>query len=189
MLAAEALSVPYTIRYALCMPSAGSVIHEARRRSGLSQAELARRAEVSQPVISAYERGRREPGLPMLTKLVEATGHTLRLDLVAGSSQPRGLPDTPIGRRLRRRRAAIVEAARRRKASNVRVFGSVARGTDTPNSDIDLLVDLAPDVGLIGLIGLERELAELLGRPVEVVPARNLKATLAPTVLAEAIPL
>ena len=171
------------------MPSAGSVIQEARRRSGLSQAELARRADVSQPVISAYERGRREPGLPMLTKLIEATGHTLRLDLVAEPGQRHGLPDTPMGRRLRRRRTAIIETASRRKASNVRVFGSVARGTDTSNSDIDLLVDLDPHVGLIGLIGLERELAELLGRPVDVVPVRSLKSALAPTILSEAIPL
>ncbi len=95
-----------------------------------------------------------------------------------------------MGRRLRRRRAAIIEAARRRKASNVRVFGSVSRGADTQDSDVDLLVDLASDVDrLLGLIGLERELAELLGRPVDVVPARSLKAALAPTVLAEAIPL
>ncbi len=125
----------------------------------------------------------------MLTKLIEATGHTLRLDLVAVPGQPRGLPDTPMGRRLRRRRTAIIETASRRKASNVRVFGSVARGTDTTNSDLDLLVDLDPHVGLIGLIGLERELAELLGRPVDVVPVRSLKSALAPTILSEAIPL
>jgi uncharacterized protein len=169
--------------------SAGSLLLDARHRAGLSQAELARRAGVSQPVISAYEHGRREPALPMLTKLVEATGHSLQVDLVVSGSQPRGLPDTPLGRRLRRRRGAIVETAARRKASNVRVFGSVARGSDTPDSDIDLLVDLAPGVGLFGLIELERELAELLGRPVDLVLARSLKPRIAPTVLAEAIPL
>ena len=61
---------------------AGAVIREARRRSGLSQAELARRAGVSQPVITAYESGRREPGLSMLAKLVDASGHRLRVELV-----------------------------------------------------------------------------------------------------------
>lgn len=83
---------------------AGLVIREARRRSGLSQAELARRAHVSQSVISAFESGRRESGLSMLAKLVEASGHTLGIDLVAEPATPRGLPDTLIGRRLRRRR-------------------------------------------------------------------------------------
>ncbi len=100
----------------------------------------------------------------MLTKLVEASGHTLSIDLVADPDTPRGLPDTPIGRRLRRRRRAIIRAAERRGATNVRVFGSSARGTDTESSDVDLLVDLSPDIGIVGLIGLEREIAEILGR-------------------------
>jgi predicted nucleotidyltransferase/DNA-binding XRE family transcriptional regulator len=168
---------------------AGAVIRDARRRAGLSQAELARRAKVSQPVISAYESGRREPGFAMLAKLVEATGHRLQVDLVAGPGLRRGLPDTPMGRRLRRHRRAIVEAAERRGATNVRVFGSVARGQETGSSDVDLLVDLAGDVGVVGLIGLEREIAEILRSPVDVVPARNLKAGLASQVLGEAIPL
>ena len=168
---------------------AGAVIREARRRSGLSQAELARRAHVSQPVISAYESGRREPGMSMLTKLVEASGHTLSIELVATPDTPRGLPDTPVGRRLRRRRRAIIEAAERRGATNVRVFGSSARGTDTEASDVDLLVDLSPDVGIISLIGLEREIAEILGREVDVVPAANLKTEVAARAFAEAIPL
>jgi predicted nucleotidyltransferase/DNA-binding XRE family transcriptional regulator len=169
--------------------AAGALIRDARRRAGLSQAELARRAKVSQPVISAYESGHREPGLATLAKLVEATGHQLRMDLVAEPGLRRGLPDTPMGRRLRRHRRAIVEAAERRGARNVRVFGSVARGRETGSSDVDLLVDLAEDVGIVGLVGLEREIAETLRCPVDVVPAANLKAGLASQVLAEAIPL
>jgi predicted nucleotidyltransferase/DNA-binding XRE family transcriptional regulator len=168
---------------------AAAVLREARRRAGLSQTELARRAAVAQPVISAYETGRREPGLAMLAKLVEASGHRLQLDLVAQPGCPRGLPDTPMGRRLRRHRRAIIAAAERRGATNVRVFGSVARGQDGASSDVDLLVDLADDVGIVGLLGLEREIAETLERDVDVVPAANLKSTLAPQVLAEAIPL
>jgi predicted nucleotidyltransferase len=144
---------------------------------------------VAQPVISAYETGRRAPGVAMLSKLVEASGHRLRVDLVAEPGQRRGLPDTPMGRRLRRLRRAIIDAAERRGATNVRVFGSVARGDDTSSSDVDLLVDLRDDVGIIGLLGLEREIAETLKRDVDVVPAANLKTSLASQVLAEAIPL
>lgn len=169
--------------------TAGVVIREARQRAGLSQAELARRAKVSQPVISAYESGRREPGLATLAKLVEATGHRLCVDLVAEPGLRRGLPDTPMGRRLRRHRQAIVEEAERRGATNLRVFGSVARGQETRSSDVDLLVDLAEDVGIVGLIGLEREIAQILCTPVDVVPAASLRAGLASRVLAEAIPL
>src|SRR5262245_38521449 len=118
-----------------------SVIRDARHRAGMSQAELARRAGVAQPVISAYENGRREPGLRMLTKLIEASGHELVIDVVATSSARR-LPETVTGRRLRRHRRSIIAAAERRGATNVRVFGSVARGEDTDTSDVDLLVDL-----------------------------------------------
>ncbi|MGH9210495.1 MAG: nucleotidyltransferase family protein [Acidimicrobiales bacterium] len=58
-----------------------------------------------------------------------------------------------------------------------------------PIDTLDLLVDLADNVGIVGLIGLEREIAETLKRDVDVVPAANLKTTLASQVLAEAIPL
>ena len=94
-----------------------------------------------------------------------------------------------MGRLLRRQRNAVIEAARSRGAFNVRLFGSVARGEDSDMSDIDLLVDLDAGVGLISLIGLERELTELLGRRVEVVPAADVKPALLANVPAEAVPL
>lgn len=169
--------------------NAGALVREARRRAGLSQGELARRAGVSQPVVSAYENGRREPGLSMLAKLVEASGHRLRVDLVAQPDRPRGLPDTLMGRQLRRRRRAIIDAAERRGMGNVRVFGSVARGDDTETSDVDLLVETTEGVSLLDLIGLEREIGEILGRSVDLVPAGNLKEAVASEALAEAIPL
>ncbi len=144
---------------------------------------------IAQSVISAYESGRREPGVQTLAKLVEATGHQLVLDVVASPDRTHGLPDTPLGRRLRRRRKVIIEAAENRRAHNVRVFGSVARGDDTATSDIDLLVDLDEGVGLLDLTGLQRELSELLGVSVDVVPADTLKPRIRSRVLAEAVPL
>ena len=155
----------------------------------LSQTDLAQRAGVAQSVISAYESDRREPGLRTLNKLIAATGHQLTIDVIAAPDRRLGLPDTRLGRRLRRRRRAIVDLAARRGARNVRVFGSVARGEDTSRSDIDLLVDLDDGVGLVALAALERELAELLGTGVDVVPADTLKAGIRDEVLAEAIPL
>lgn len=101
----------------------------------------------------------------------------------------RGLPDTPMGRRLRRRRREILDIARRRGARDVRVFGSVARGDDAEDSDVDLLVDLDSDVGLVALAGLRRELEALLGTSVDVVPADALKPALRPSAIQEAIPL
>lgn len=151
--------------------------------------ELARRAAVAQSVISAYESDRREPGLAMLTKLVEAAGHELVIDVRPSPTLRRGLPDSRLGRRLRRRRRSVIEAASRRGASNVRVFGSVARGEDTEGSDVDLLVDLNDGVGLVAVSALTREIAEIIGVDVDVVPADSLKAAMRDRVLAEAIPL
>lgn len=155
----------------------------------MSQTELARRAAVAQSVISAYESDRREPGLAMLTKLIEAAGHELVMDVRPAATLRRGLPDTPLGRRLRRRRRAVLEAAARGGASNVRVFGSVARGEEAEQSDVDLLVDLDTEVGLVGLAGLAREIGDVLGVDVDVVPADSLKPAMRDQVLAEAIPL
>jgi predicted nucleotidyltransferase len=152
----------------------------------MSQTDLARRAGIAQSVISTYESGRREPSLPTLTRLIEATGHELA---IASPEHALGLPDTPLGRRLRQRRKAIIRAAEGRRAHNVRVFGSVARGEDVESSDVDLLVDLDEGVGLLDLIGLERELAELLGLDVDVVPAHSLKARMRERVLHEAVTL
>lgn len=165
------------------------MIRQARRQACLSQTELARRAGVAQSVISAYESGRREPGLGTLVKLIEATGHHLSMRLLPASSAPLGIPDTRLGRRLRGHRKAVIELADRRGAHNVRVFGSVARGEDTATSDIDLLVDLDENVGLLALAGLRRQLSELLGVDVDVVPSATLKPTVAHAVLTEAITL
>jgi len=68
----------------------GQLLRQIRRRHGLSQAELAMRAGTSQPVISAYEHGRRDPTLRTLRKLVEAGGERLSIDAheFSPSSQP-----------------------------------------------------------------------------------------------------
>ena len=75
--------------------TACELIREARDRSGMSQAELARCAGVSQPVISAYERGHREPGLEMLRKLVEASGHDIEIGLKPRVRRPKGTARHP----------------------------------------------------------------------------------------------
>ena len=167
----------------------GQLLRDARQRARLSQMDLARRAGVAQSVISAYESDRREPGMGMLRRLVEATGHELTIELEPMPGQLLGLPETPLGRRLRRHRRAVMELAGRRGLRNVRVFGSVARGEDREGSDIDLLVDVDEGVGLVDIAGLVRELTDLLGVAVDVVPANSLKRGVRDEVLAEAVPL
>jgi predicted nucleotidyltransferase len=73
------------------------------------------------------------------------------------------------------KREQVMAVAMRHHASRVRLFGSVARGEERPDSDIDLLVDFGQNSSLFDLIRMTRELQELLGHPVDVVSAGGLK--------------
>jgi uncharacterized protein len=75
---------------------------------------------------------------------------------------------------LRSRKGDILRVAAARGASNVRVFGSVARGTAGPSSDIDLLVDFESGRTLVDHVGLWRDLEALLGATVDVVSTGGL---------------
>jgi uncharacterized protein len=154
--------------------TAGGLIRQARNRAGLSQAELAVQAGVTQSVISAYESGQRQPSIPALARLIEAAGFELALGV---RRQPRRLRrmSGPVGRRVRRHRHDLIAAAAAYGIQNLRVFGSVARGEDRPDSDVDLLADLPPGLGLFGLGRAEADLEAILGTRVELIPAADLK--------------
>ena len=155
----------------------------------MTQAALAERIGISRSVISPYERGHREPSLPTLERLVAATGHELRIEIAASPHTEKALPLPPMGQLLRRSRQSILRLATSRGAFNVRIFGSVARGNDGALSDEDLLVDLQPGTSLVDLMGLERELGELLGRDVDIVPSDSLKPRIREQILREAVSL
>jgi hypothetical protein len=150
---------------------------------------VARRAGIAQSVVSAYESGRREPSVSTLERLVAATGHRMVIGLERDPAAPSGLPDTPLGRRLRQRRKAVLACATGHGATNVRVFGSVARGEDGPNSDVDLVMDVAPRTGLFELGALRRELTTILGVRVDVAPSDSLRPRVQAEVERESVPL
>ncbi len=87
------------------------------------------------------------------------------------------------------KRHEILEIARRHGAGNVRIFGSVARGESTPDSDLDLLIDVVGPTTSWFPGGLLVDLEELLGRRVDVVEADALHRRIRDRVLAEARPL
>lgn len=164
-------------------------MREARRRAGLSQSELAARAGVAQSVVSEYEADKRQPAVPTLARLVAATGHELTLGLRRTDPAVRGLPDTALGRRLRQHRKALLEAVRDAGASNLRVFGSVARGEDGPDSDVDLLVDLPEQTSLFAVLALEGTLERILKVNVDLAPVSSLKPRVRDEALADAVAL
>jgi uncharacterized protein len=167
---------------------AGVLLAGVRREAGLTQAELARRAGTSQAMVARYETGAASPTVRTLGRLLRAAGR----ELVLSS----GLPDSteespgPVAALLREHRAEIRAAAEAVGAGNVRVFGSVARGEETPESDVDLLVDFpAGERGLFPLLRLAREIEELVGRPVDVAAVEVMAGPVRERALAEAVPL
>jgi predicted nucleotidyltransferase len=81
------------------------------------------------------------------------------------------------------------EAAIRNRVANPRVFGSVLRGTDEEGSDLDLLVDALPGATLFDLGGLQVELEEILGVPVDLLAPADSPPKFHARVLAEAVPI
>lgn len=90
-------------------------------------------------------------------------------------------------RMLRERRDKILAAVARHGASNVRIYGSVARGEARPASDIDVLVDVKEGRSLLDLAALHLELEDILGFPVEI--GTDVKPRLRERVRGEAVAL
>ncbi|MHB9037713.1 MAG: nucleotidyltransferase family protein [Armatimonadota bacterium] len=87
------------------------------------------------------------------------------------------------------KREDILRAAAAHGATNVRIFGSVARGEAGPESDVDVLVDLDPGRNLFDLGGLLVDLQEILGRRVDVVTEGSLHWYIRDRILSEAVSL
>jgi predicted nucleotidyltransferase len=90
---------------------------------------------------------------------------------------------------LQLQRDVIRNAASRFAVANLRVFGSVLHGLDAEGSDLDLLVDPLPGTTLFDLGGLQLELEELLGVPVDLLTPGDLPKKFREQVLAEARPV
>ena len=90
---------------------------------------------------------------------------------------------------LRQNRHDILRLAEHYGARNLRVFGSVARGDDPADSDVDLLVDMDPDRSLLDIVGLGQDLEALLDRRVDVLTGASLHPALRDRILAESRPL
>ena len=86
-------------------------------------------------------------------------------------------------------RDELLALARRRGVTAVRVFGSMSRSDSSENSDVDLLVTLAPGTSALALGGLLLDAQELLGRRVDVVTEAGLHPALRERVMASAVPL
>lgn len=90
---------------------------------------------------------------------------------------------------LNAHRDTIITSARKHGATSVRLFGSFARGEETFESDIDLLVEMEPHRSLLDIIALKLDIEDLTGRNVDIVTVKGVSPYLAEIILKEAIPL
>ena len=81
---------------------------------------------------------------------------------------------------------AILAIASRHHTDNVRVFGSVAHGTESEDSDLDLLVRAMEGCSLMDLCAMQREISELLGIKVDLLSEREVREELEPFIISEA---
>jgi predicted nucleotidyltransferase len=90
---------------------------------------------------------------------------------------------------IEKHRQQILDLAAQHGASNVRVFGSLARGEGSESSDLDLLVTLEERRSLLDLVGLKQAIEDLLHRPVDVLTEPALSPYIRGQILSEAMPL
>lgn len=148
---------------------APALIRAARAEAGLTQVELARRAGLFQPSLAQMESGARPVSEQMLERVLRAADYRPSVPLAAHADE-------------------IIERARAHGLDAPRVFGSVTRGEDGFNSDIDLVVTPSAGTDLFDLALFVREVEELTGFRTDVVSDTDVPATLADAVR-EAVPL
>jgi predicted nucleotidyltransferase len=94
-----------------------------------------------------------------------------------------------MGRAVDAVREAVLPILKRHGVARAGIFGSCARGNMTADSDIDVLVEIRPDLSLLDFIRIKREIEEALGRDVDLVEYDAIKPSLRDRILAEQVPI
>jgi predicted nucleotidyltransferase len=130
------------------------LIRRAREDAGLTQPALAEATGIQQPRLSQYENGKVRPSPETLDRILTAleVRPSIRLEVAQDE---------------------VVATAKRFHADAVWVFGSCADGSDTPASDVDLVVEFDADASTYDLANLTESLESLLGVGVDTVSART----------------
>ncbi|MCL2803764.1 MAG: helix-turn-helix domain-containing protein [Micrococcales bacterium] len=151
------------------MPLTAHAMRTRRGLLGLSQRDLAERSGVKQPQLSAIESGRRQP-----TAAVEAA-----------VEQHLRVPPSVM---LASMRPKVLELITRHRGKAGYVFGSVAKGTDSWDSDLDVMVEFDQNADITDLLALEEELSSLLAVSVDVVSMGS-SSRFVQSIRHEAVPL
>ncbi|MBI4665157.1 MAG: nucleotidyltransferase family protein [Nitrospinae bacterium] len=90
---------------------------------------------------------------------------------------------------LIQKRDDILRIAREHGARGIRLFGSVARGEELPDSDVDFLVELEEGRSLLDLGGMQMDLQDLLGRKIDIVTEKGVRPRIKDRIYREAVPI
>lgn len=147
---------------------------EQRRRSldGATRAEGVARAKLEAAMVEAARAGATQREIATAASVSQPY-----VQRVLASRRGRFVPRSRLGFVLAAHRQDVTGLLQRHGFDDVRVFGSVARGEDDADSDIDLAARLPAGMGLISLAKVEMELEEMLGVRVDLVPADSFKPT------------
>lgn len=129
---------------------AALLVKRAREDLGISQAELAERARTSQSAIAAIENGKRNVSEELLQRLMTAADVRPSIPLAVNAD-------------------VIHNLAASFGLSDLRVFGSVVRGDDTSDSDVDVLARYDRTVPFFKMRGFPARVEEVIGFPVDLV--------------------
>jgi predicted nucleotidyltransferase len=184
----QRLSILYGMERLADTPFTPETCRAGRALLGLSQADLAGRAGVARLTVADFERAARKPiaaNLAAIRSALTASG----VDLLPGGAVLRdsGAPSANDQRLADVIRAlqASAEKLRRLGVRHLSIFGSTARGTARPDSDVDLLIDLDArrEIDLFDYAGIVGEIQQVIAHPVDVARRDKLK----PDVVAEAL--
>src|SRR5258707_6234836 len=184
----QRLSILYGMERLVDTPFTPETCRAGRALLGLSQADLAGRAGVARLTVADFERAARKPiaaNLGAIRSALTAAG----VDLLPGGAVLRD-SGAPSGNDQRlaaviRALQASAEKLRRLGVRHLSIFGSTARGTARPDSDVDLLIELDArrEIDLFDYAGIVGEIQQVIAHPVDVARRDKLK----PDVVAEAL--
>ena len=149
-------------------------------RDGVSRAELARRMHTSRSTVGrVLDPADESVTLATLSRAAAALGREPAVSLA---------PERPSVL-LKRHRVELRRIAQENGLENVVVFGSVARGQDTPDSDLDLVADVPEGLDLFAVAVIEEAMSAVIGRKVDLGERRCLKPHVRQNVDRESVPL
>ncbi|MFC7485931.1 helix-turn-helix domain-containing protein [Knoellia sp. CPCC 206453] len=166
--------------------TAREILRRARRQQGLTQAELAERAGVSQTVVARYEARQQQPTVAALERLVAACGCDLEW-IVRHASDPADAGGAvgkasharfpgPIGRRLTARLEEVLTLLTSAGGADPRLYGGVADGTEAIDCRVLIGVTVPPGADRLPLMAASGHIGLLLGAPVRVLSHADVAA-------------